>query len=231
MDDIVDLIRSLATTPAGESPLDDPMELIQSRMFSETVHDTLDRGVVSAPQASVNTPVTAAGEPAHITPRIADSREQADPAMRVNNRGPAVDVATPRAYLAPQAQVQDPGKASGQPAVAVPLLRFVGQQATPAMIRAYEGQPADVRMRQPTTVGAQASPAIKTTMVIPPAFPYDPSELFAQVDEVINSGSPPPPVRDLATLLPLHMQSSEQLVAHAFFQHEGGRQTLERFSL
>jgi len=231
MDDIVDLIRSLATTPAGESPLDDPMELIQSRMFSETVRDTLDRGVASAPQASVQTAASTAGEPAHIAPRIADSREQADPAVHQHSRGPAASVAPPRVEVAPQAEVQSPGKDSGQQATAVPLLRFAGQQATPAMVRAYEGQPAEVRMRHPTVVGSQATPAIKTQMVVPPAFPYDPSELFAQVDEAINSGSPPPPVRNLATVLPLHMQSTEQLVASAFFQAEGSRQTLERFNL
>ena len=232
MDEIADLIRLLAERPASEPPLSRPKELLEQRSIERAIQTeplSLDKQTEAAlpaikaqsqeAPAVVARPEQSEGPLPQLQPKAVGQEEQADPAR------PTADTGLP-SVVAQNLQ------STHVPAGAMPALRFIGKAATPSLLQAYRGAPAEARSKGPITVEANVSPAVKVQMVIPPALPFDPEAMFNQGDEAFRvPQTSSPQVRRLGTSLPLFLQSSEQLVADRFFAVDGERHSLERFSL
>lgn len=109
-----------------------------------------------------------------------------------------------------------------------------GRFATPKILDAIAGVPASMRDRQAFTGQAQVTPKAQVTVTVPPNFPFDPKELFAVVDSLIQL--PPrqstPGAADLS--IPIRdsdLESTESFVARSFMANEGDTSDLDRWHL
>lgn len=111
---------------------------------------------------------------------------------------------------------------------------FNGRMATPRLLEAIAGMPAEIRDRQTNIAVAQVTPKARVTVVVPPAFPWDPKEAFSAVDEQLQL--PPrqssPELRDLrVSPVAEALESTEAFVARSYQQLEGNRSETERWLL
>lgn len=111
---------------------------------------------------------------------------------------------------------------------------MTGRIATPKILDAIAGVPAAQREKQSFTGTAQVTPQTQVTITVPPTFPYDPKELFAVVDSLINlpSRRDPTPRRNLS--LPIDqtdLESTEAFVARSFTENVGNTSDLDRWEL
>jgi len=111
---------------------------------------------------------------------------------------------------------------------------MAGRVATPKILDAIAGVPAAHREKQSYTGTAQVTPQTQVTITVPPAFPYDPKELFAVVDSLIDlpPRRDPTPRRSLS--LPteqLDLESTEAFVARSFTENAGNTSDLDRWNL
>jgi hypothetical protein len=111
---------------------------------------------------------------------------------------------------------------------------MAGRVATPKILDAIAGVPAAEREKQSFTGTAQVTPQSQVTITVPPAFPYDPKELFAVVDSLINL---PPrrehtPGRSLSSPVDqTELESTEAFVARSFTENVGKTSDFDRWDL
>ena len=142
--------------------------------------DVLGRGVKWViPQEHVHSivnpapPGQADGRPASPTSRREDSVPTADPRTGIPSVSGNVEVSIVK-------------PASVAPANAMSPETFFGKAATPAIMRAVEGIPVEVRRSQYIQAVASPTPTSTVSITVPPMFPVDPSQAFARVDEEMN---------------------------------------------
>jgi len=139
--------------------------------------DVLGRGVKwVVPQEHVHKPASAQparqaqGRPASPTPRVDRSGPAANPTTGIPSVGGKVEVSTVKPASVAPANVMSPET-------------FFGKAATPHIMRAVEGVPAEVRRTQYVQAVASPTPTSTVSITIPPLFPVDPTQAFARVDE------------------------------------------------
>ncbi len=106
---------------------------------------------------------------------------------------------------------------------------FVSRSVTPKLLERYSQVPIPVREKEAVAIQS-ASPRASVTMVIPPAMPFDPKELWDYADANLDL----PPVQPITkrssdrTVDEDFPESTESLVARSFFRSEGAESSLER---
>lgn len=113
------------------------------------------------------------GRPASPTPRRTEVLPTADPVTGL----PSIDGKVEVSVVKP---------ASVQPASVMSPETFFGKAATPSIIKAVEGIPAEVRKNQYVHAVASPTPTTTVSITVPPLFPVDPAQAFARVDEEMN---------------------------------------------
>lgn len=110
------------------------------------------------------------GRPASPTPRRDTSVPTANPKTGIPSVSGNVDIKTVTPSSVPPADVMSPET-------------FMGKAATPHIMRAIEGIPVEVRRNQYVQAVASPTPTSTVSVTVPPAFPIDPAQAFARVDE------------------------------------------------
>lgn len=111
---------------------------------------------------------------------------------------------------------------------------FMGRVATPKILDAIAGMPAERRQRETVVGVASPSPKTQVTISVPPAFPIDPKEAFSIVDEQLELPPRQDPInpRDIrANLDDLQLESTEAFVARSYQNNEGASSELDRYYL
>lgn len=111
---------------------------------------------------------------------------------------------------------------------------FMGRVATPKILDAIAGMPAERRQRETVVGVASPSPKAQVTISVPPAFPIDPKEAFSIVDEQLELPPRQDPInpREIrANLDDLHLESTEAFVARSYQNNEGASSELDRYYL
>lgn len=228
MDEIADLIRLLAEAPAEEAPMSRPKEMLDRIAIEKAVREGIVPtgpavpGAVAVPPERVSgqqtEPPQAAvspGRPSQFNFRTQESQRPAEP------RGATADPITGMPNIPVKVQVMSPET-------------FMGRVATPQILQAIAGMPANPQQNETRIGVANPSPRAQVTISVPPAFPIDPLKAFAAVDREIDlpPRQSPIPVREIpANLMDLQLESTEALVARSYQALEGSRSDLDRWSL
>jgi hypothetical protein len=99
----------------------------------------------------------------------------------------------------------------------------------PSIAQAYQGASASVR-QSAVEIEVQATPRTAVSVVIPPAFPVDPFELFAQADDQmrVTPAEPIMPREIIPDPIEAELESTEAYVARSFQAREGDWSGAER---
>lgn len=111
---------------------------------------------------------------------------------------------------------------------------FLGRVATPKILEAIKGMPANPVVPQSVVGVANPTPQSQVTITVPPAFPHDPADAFAAVDDLIDL--PPRAVdRDIEKLrarpLSDSIESTEAYVARSYQNGDGRSSDTDRWVL
>ena len=220
MAEIEDLIRLLVEAPAEDSPLARPKEFLD-RLAQEKV---AKEGIV--PEGPATTPLT----PQSSQPQVGAVANPKTAMPQVDTVASPVPIerapGTP-SYLKPMDLSVD------APAITMAPVTASARQATPKILEAISGIPAAIRMREPVAAAA-ATPKSRVEVVVPPAFPFDPAEMFAAADATQPPRPQEPPLSREFPLQPSDtddLESTEAYVARSFMEREGNHQQFERWSL
>lgn len=193
-----------------------------------------DRSVVDGTPSRISGVTPFSGPPAAPLDRPVSVGAKADPRTGIPDVPVVAEVkpADVSAGRTVSPRVQEPFKV-GETRVYAPET-MAGRVATPKILDAIAGVPAAQREKQAFTGTAQVTPQTQVTVTVPPAFPYDPKELFAVVDSLINlpPRRDPTPRRNLS--IPIDqtdLESTEAFVARSFTQNAGNTSDLDRWNL
>lgn len=245
MDEIADLIRLLAEAPAEEAPMSRPREFLDRLAIEKVAKEGIHPEGPAVPDAVANPSPQASGVPSTfklsepITGAVADPRTGI-PSMPMEVRAyvnqDAVGTPVPARISSGTLATVTPAERATEPfrdRVMAPET-FVGLVATPVLLDAIAGMPADVRGRETVSAEASPTPTSQVTISIPPAFPIDPKEAFSRVDEQLEL---PPRQEDIprrevrVNTEELILESTEARVARLFQNLEGNRTNQDRWGL
>lgn len=238
MDDVLSLIRLLAATSVEDSPLARNRDLTEGVKREETVRDgIIPEGNAAAPAEPIP-PRDALGTgvkwivPAKITgPEafpVPPNTQSIGPASPNPIQAVSVEGANPRTgmpvVLMP-AEVRTVEPASAPPARVMAPETFLGQSATPSILKAIAGSPAEIRERSDVQGVAYPTPKTRVTITVPPAFPVDPTEAFSRVDEELDLPPRPqtPEARRMQVSLPDETDPSEVYVGQSLAEVSGAQ--------
>ncbi len=273
MDEIADLIRLLASSPAEEAPLTRPKEMLDRIAIERAVNEGIVPYGPAVPPATPTEVIRSPGNEAVAMPapvsrgnpsqfHFPESQFKA-PAV-VNPSGQEMGVeASPRVAeitqkspvqpVAPQPSEYRPAKPlvpqtvsglTANPRTGIPDVpmtvkvmapeTFLGRVATPKILEAIKGMPANPVTPQSYVGVANPTPQSQVTITVPPAFPHDPTEAFAAVDDLIDL--PPRAVdRDIEKLrarpLSDSIESTEAYVARSYQNGDGRSSDTDRWVL
>lgn len=238
MDDVLSLIRLLAATSVEESPLARNRDLTEGVKREEVVREgIIPEGDAAAP-AELKPPRDALGPgvkwivPAKVKGEeawpVPPSIQSVGPASPIPPQSVSVEGANPRTgipvVLMPAA-VKPLEPASAPPARVMAPETFLGQSATPQILRAIAGSPAEIRDRTDVQGVAYPTPKTRVTITVPPVFPVDPTEAFSRVDEELNLPPRPqtPQARQMQVSLPDESEPSEVYVGQSLADVSGSQ--------
>jgi hypothetical protein len=200
----------------------------------------------SGQPAGLVAPVPAAGEAASPRQSSLEMGPTASPAARPveSKESAAVRVLSPVVGLpaelvprvvdqGPETRFLTPVPWSQKPVRVFAPETFVAKAAMPSVLESIRGVPAEVMRRQGVEAVAQIDPSRRVTVTVPPAFAFDPAEVFAAVDAVLE----PPPRHDLPDFRPVGIsaettgQASEDYVAEQYQRFEAGADIRSRVAL
>lgn len=217
MDDVLSLIRLLAATSVEESPLARNRDLTEGVKREEIVREgIIPEGDAAAP-AELKPPRDALGPGVQwITPpKVKGDEAWPVPPQTVSIEGADPRTGIPVALMPAQVKPLEP--ASIPPARVMAPETFLGQTATPQILRAIAGSPAEIRERTDVQGVAYPTPKTRVTITVPPAFPVDPTEAFSRVDEELNLPPRPqtPQARQMQVSLPDETDPTEVYVGQS----------------
>lgn len=230
MEDTLALIRLLAATSVEESPLARNRDLTEGVEREQIVKEGLVPKGDAAPPAdprppeSVLRPTVRWEVPTRDSGRTADPRPPAlfnaddispEPPRAVSIEGANPETGIPVMRMPAEVKPLEP--VSIPPATVMSPETFLGKAATPQILAAIAGSPADILQRQDVQGVAYPTPNNRVTITVPPAFPIDPTEAFSRVDEEMNLPPRPQSVeaRRLQVSLPDETDPSEVYVAQS----------------
>ena len=231
MEEIADLIRLLAEAPMEEPPMSRPKNLIDRFIIERVAQEGVVQPGPAVPDARPSSPERVVGLYAEPTSNQPQSNPQANPAPQQSQVGATADpkTGTPVVGMAVSVKPAEPfvvGEARVTTAVTM-----AGRAATPAIMEQLASIPANVRQQGPVEAKASPTPKANVTVVVPPAFPFDPAEAFRMVDEM----ELPPWKGSDRNILPFRtdadLESTEQLVARQYTAMEGNRSDVDRWQL
>lgn len=219
MDEIEDLIRLLVEAPAEEPPLTRPRELLERIAIEKAVTGDQPPKEAAVPPAEPTPPRQSLGAVANPKTAMPDVPFMAVPTDIMPSSVPPV---------APRVQPAVYGRES---VVMTPEM-FTARSVTPRLLESMAAMPATANVPTPRSV-AMVSPKARVEVVVPAAYPIDPSKLFAAADNL----KPPPPPEPVQFKSPFGgidsdgIETSEQLAVRSWQETRGIDQTDQRSPL
>jgi len=255
MDEIADLIRLLAEAPAEEPPMLRPKSLLDRVQIEKVANEGVVQPGPAVPNASPVPKEEAPGRRSSFKFTAPEVGRLAGPAPKQDEVGavaspstavPAVPVQTsvklredlPGVLALPKTATAVPDGTSkplqpGRDHIVSPET-FAGRTATPKIAESIRAVPASIRNRETVTAVGQVNPKTQVTVSVPPAFPYDPQEAFAAVDDMLNLPPQTQGVKGRQILAPANtddLESTEAYVARKYREREGSFSDLDRWQL
>lgn len=232
MEETLDLIRLLAAAPAEEPPLSRPADLMAQMKEEKIVREGVQPAGPAVPDAQPNPSPGVLGPNVHWreAPHQPGTQSNLKVPERIEGQYADPRIAAPNVPVEVSIKTQEPVYV--EPVRVMSPETVFGRSATPYVLAAIEGLPSEVKARGPVTAVANPNPQSQVTITVPPAFPIDPTEAFAQADSEIELPPRPGrlPQRDLGPLLPDPSESTEAEVAAAY-QSESYAVDRERWDL
>ena len=234
MIEIEGLIRLLAEAPAEDAPMTRPKELLDRVSIERVAQEGVVQPGPAVPDAKASPPQAVPGvQSKFMFPQPAVG-PTANPLQQIRAAGQSA-----QAQQAQQTVGATADPKTGMPSMDVKVKvmspeTFMGRVATPKILEAIAGMPAERKQRETLVGAASPTPKTQVTISVPPAFPIDPKEAFSAVDEQLElpPRQDPVKVREIrANLDDLKLESTEAFVARSYQGNEGASSDLDRYYL
>lgn len=234
MIEIESLIRLLAEAPAEDAPMTRPKELLDRVSIERVAQEGVVQPGPAVPDAVASPSQPSTGVQSKFTFPQPAVGPTANPLQQIRADGQAA-----RASQAQQTVGATADPKTGMPNMDVKVKvmspeTFMGRVATPKILEAIAGMPAERKQRETLVGAASPTPKTQVTISVPPAFPIDPKEAFSAVDEQLElpPRQDPVKVREIrANLDDLKLESTEAFVARSYQGNEGASSDLDRYYL